>query len=97
MLKQGPCCPPIQPLAFIKTALKLLLYLYGGNLGRFSRQVGKTFNKLSLLEQYQVSGNFNSLISQEHFPVLLCPMVRHVELNTANWSRYVRHIRTNGT
>src|SRR6185312_9160747 len=67
MLKRGPYWPPIQPPAFVKAVLKTLLYLYSGNLGRFSRQVRKNIYKLSLpdtpesKEEYQGVGAYLSL------------------------------------
>ena len=65
MLKECPCWPPMQPPAFVKVALKKLLYLnVVGISGVFRDKVTKKINKLSLLEL--VIGNFNSLLSQEN-------------------------------
>jgi hypothetical protein len=83
MLKQGPYWSPIQPWAFVKAALKKLLYLCSGNSRHFSRQGHRKINKLSLLEP--VTGNFNSLMSQENSLFFLSPdgrprLAKHSEL-----------------
>ncbi len=55
---------PIRPPAFVKAALKKLLYLRSGNLGALFATRSQENTKFSVLEP--VTGNFNSLICRKN-------------------------------